>query len=386
MISRRALLITHPVPARDVDGSAAQGLFEVEALLDAGWSVTVVAEGATAADAGRVDVLRQRGAEVYAGPASRGRQTDHLSGRDAEELVAYSGYDLALVHFWGLAERWTPILRAHSPGTRVLVDMIDLHLARLVRTRLQQDDPGDRIVDLGLMRPIAGEINAYAAADGVLSVSEAEAGAVELLLGRSGFAHHVPLGREVPADGGMPFHRRRGLLFTGNFRHAPNEQAARSLAEEVLPRLPEAVRSAHPMRFVGSGVSAELRASLGRTAGADVVGWVPELAPELERARLLVAPLQVGAGVKNKVLDAMAAGLPVLTNAVGIEGLDLTDGREVVLVEDPDATAKAIVRLLGDEAAWTDLADRGRRWIAEHASVGISRDALHRALDHALRA
>lgn len=386
MIRRRALLITHPVPSRDVDGSAAQGLFEVEALLDAGWSVTVIAEAATAADAGRVDVLRQRGAEVYAGPASRGRRTDHLTVRDAEDLIAFSRFDLALVHFWGLAERWTPLLRAHSRQTCVLVDMIDLHLARLVRTRIQHDDPAERIVDQGLMRPIAAEINAYAAADGVLSVSRPEAEAVELLLGRRGFAHHVPLGREVPADGGRPFHRRRGLLFTGNFSHAPNEQAARSLAADVLPRLPEDLRSAHPLRFVGSSVSTELRASLSRVAGAEVVGWVPELAPELEHARLFVAPLPVGAGVKNKVLDAMAAGLPVLTNGVGVEGLDLTPDREVVVVEDPDATAEAIVRLLGDEAAWTTLAERGRRWIAETASVETSRQALYAAVHHTLRA
>ncbi len=214
---------------------------------------------------------------------------------------------------------------------------------------------------------MARELNAYAAADGVINVSERERALVELLLGREGFAHHVPLGRDVDPFDDLPgFDARRGVLFVGNYTHPPNLEALRHLVDDVLPRLPAEMRAAHPLEAVGYGLDDATAAWLAGVEDAVPIGWVPELSPYMSRARVFCAPLLAGAGVKNKLLDAMMSGLPVVTTSFGVEGMGLEPGRDVVVADDPAALARETEALLADPERWAAQSRAGWEWVAAH--------------------
>jgi glycosyltransferase involved in cell wall biosynthesis len=113
--------------------------------------------------------------------------------------------------------------------------------------------------------------------------------------------------------------------------------------------------------------------------GVIVAGWVPDLVPLYRRARLSVAPLRFGAGVKGKVGEAMAAGVPVVATTIAAEGLDLGDG-EIAVADDPDEMAACIVALLDDDEAWQDQSEAARAAIDRRFSPEVVEHGLIAAL------
>ena len=147
--------------------------------------------------------------------------------------------------------------------------------------------------------------------------------------------------------------------------------AVRWFVAEVWPRvrarLPEA-------RFhcIGSHTPPEIEA-LGEVAGVLVHGHVADLDPYMAGARVAVAPLRYGAGVKGKVNLSMAHGQPVVATACAVEGMHLRDGQDVLVADDPQAFADAVVRLHQDEALWNTLARNGLDSVAAHFSLDAAR-------------
>ena len=99
-----------------------------------------------------------------------------------EELFSKSAFDIAVIAFWRNAERYIPALRRLSPATRIIVDSIDLHFVREIRQAFIVAEDG-RLLDPNTDVSLAGELNAYAAADGILAVSEKETVLLNDLLG-----------------------------------------------------------------------------------------------------------------------------------------------------------------------------------------------------------
>src|SRR5690606_4514163 len=123
-----------------------------------------------------------------------------------------------------------------------------------------------------------------------------------------------------------------------HFRHDPNLDGVTWFVNEIWP----GVRARHPaarLTVIGSYPTRAVHA-LGETAGVTVLGYVPDLEPHLDRAAVAIAPLRFGAGMKGKVTDAMAAGLPVVTTTIGAQGLDLVGGRHAWIADDADAFAE----------------------------------------------
>ncbi|MDH4197887.1 MAG: glycosyltransferase family 4 protein, partial [Candidatus Aminicenantes bacterium] len=119
--------------------------------------------------------------------------------------------------------------------------------------------------------------------------------------------------------------------------------------------------------IVGDDPPAGVRA-LGRRPGVRVVGPVEDIRPWLEQAAIYVAPVRMGSGTRQKLLDAMALGLPVVTTRKGSEGLDVADGEHLLLAETPEEFRDRILDLLGDEALRSRLGAGGRRLIEERYS------------------
>jgi glycosyltransferase involved in cell wall biosynthesis len=110
--------------------------------------------------------------------------------------------------------------------------------------------------------------------------------------------------------------------------------------------------------------------------GVRVLGYVEDIDPLLDAARISIAPLRYGAGVKGKINQAMAFGLPVVATPMAAEGMGLRDGEELLVAESPQDFADAIVRLYGDEPLWQRLAEGGRDNVRRHFSRAHARATL----------
>jgi glycosyltransferase involved in cell wall biosynthesis len=216
--------------------------------------------------------------------------------------------------------------------------------------------------------------------DAVVVFTDRDRGALERL-GASSPVVQIPLGTAVPAApsdpvGGSP----PAVLFVGNFTHPPNADAALWLATELYPR----VRAMHPdarLILLGPSPGPELRALAG--AGVEVTGEVPDVAPYLDDAAVVAAPLRTGGGMRVKVLEALAAGKAVVATPLAVEGLSVAAGEQLEIGRTAEELARAMSRLLGDEQAKRTLAARAREWAVEHLgwSESIARyEALYDSL------
>ncbi len=153
------------------------------------------------------------------------------------------------------------------------------------------------------------------------------------------------------------------LVFVGALDYLPNAAAVRCLVEQILPR----VRAHTPdVRLTAVGHRPS-RALMRLAAGESVriAGSVSDVRPYLAAAQVFVAPMRFGRGVKNKVLEAMAMGVPVVASAVAVQGLAVSDGVHARIADEPKAFAAAVAELLRDTAQRRRLADNALRLVRE---------------------
>lgn len=370
---RRALFCAPLPPEFDRESGSRRIYHLIQLLRELGWTVSFVCERAPIGSP-HVRHLRQLGVATYVG------FDDHM-----ETLVKTAGFDLAFFAFWYLADRHAETVRRLSPFTRVIVETVDLHWLRNARRVLGTPEgsaPGQ--LDRAFASEMVAELNTYARADGVLAVSAKEAELINDITGQRGLAHPVPDHDEVE-PGAASFAERAGMVFVGNFRHPPNLDAVEYLCQEILPLLPADLRRRHPLRVVGNGAGGRLHELAASTEGVQVVGWVPSVVPYLQASRAAVVPLRYGAGTKRKLIQALLSGTPTVSTGVGIEGIDVEDGKHLLIAEDPAAFAGSLERLLTDRALWERLADSGRsRMLSLHGTAAPVRRSLSAALESIL--
>jgi GT2 family glycosyltransferase len=332
-------------------------------------------------------MLREDGAHVVFLPSNRehdGRYTQALQQMGIEAWYApfaqrapawlrahgaRFGHVLVSRHY--VAREFLPLLRRHAPQAKVLFDSVDLHY---LRERRAAELAGDAALLRAADRTRAHELAIVARADATLVVGEQE----RALLERDAPGARIELLSNLHevAGPGQPFAQRRDLVFVGGFRHPPNVDGVLWFAREVWPRvragLPDAV-----FHCIGSNVPPQI-AALARIPGVRVHGYVPDITPYMDGCRIAVAPLRYGAGVKGKVNLSMAHGQPVVATACAIESMHLHPGEDVLVADDADAFAAAILRLYVDEALWARLAANGLANVERHFSMRAARATVRR--------
>jgi glycosyltransferase involved in cell wall biosynthesis len=170
-------------------------------------------------------------------------------------------------------------------------------------------------------------------------------------------------------------HARKDLIFVGGFNHNPNRDAMDwFLAHVWTPfhaRMPEVV-----LNLVGNAIPKDYGADI---PGVTVHGWVDDqtLSEHYGRCRMMIVPLRFGAGVKGKVLEAMAHGLPVVSTPIGMEGLDETAQVAVVVEQSPQAWVEGLVKWYGDEDRLAAIAANAHRYVLEKNSRETAVSILH---------
>ncbi|MCP4567743.1 MAG: glycosyltransferase [FCB group bacterium] len=154
------------------------------------------------------------------------------------------------------------------------------------------------------------------------------------------------------------FTDRSGVVFTGSLDWHPNIDGLTDFLQNayqlIISLFPECQTS-----IVGRRPGEKLLRAVAENRGIEIMADVPEIQPFLHRARVMIVPLRIGGGSRLKILEALAAGLPVVSTSKGAEGLNLIDGENIIIRDDPEDFAKAVVSLHKDEALHRKISVNG---------------------------
>ncbi|MHB9155195.1 MAG: glycosyltransferase family 4 protein [Endomicrobiales bacterium] len=255
---------------------------------------------------------------------------------DFGALLKKYAIDTVIFEFYYTA---APFIRYFPLIRRVVIDTHDLeYLTRMRKERLYPAGRGNA------REARKAELSVYRMADTLVAISSRERKILKRIFPAKEVLE-IPTPVEVPEEYPRPGAPRKDLVFFGYFLYEPNSDAVGYFLDRIFPL----VRAALPgVRFHAAGFGARLLpyASLPRKEG------IADIAAELSRYRVFVCPLRFGAGMKKKVLDAAAAGTPVVATSVGAEGTRLRNGREILVADRPADVARRVVSLYTDERLW----------------------------------
>ena len=356
----RVLVIDHRLPFHDQDCGSLRMLEMIGALCGRGQHVTFIPDDLYTRT-GYIETLQSLGVEVIHRPYYVS-VAEYLKEHGRE-------FSLAILSRLDTAARHLTTVRRLAPEAKVVFDTVDLHFVREERqARVTQDDSLESAV---VSRKVQ-ELKLALRADLTLVVSSVEKAILE---------------RECPGidvrilstiypleEGALPaFDERRDIVFIGGFQHVPNVDAVLYFAREIFPRvldrLPDVV-----FQVIGPEPPPEVRGLESRNIR--ILGHVPDVKPLFHQARVSVAPLRFGAGVKGKVNQSMALGVPTVVTSIAAEGMYLVHEDNAMIADDPENFADAVVRLWTSRALWEQVSASGRRNLEDHFSVRAAARAI----------
>ncbi len=171
----------------------------------------------------------------------------------------------------------------------------------------------------------------------------------------------------------------QSLVFTGQYRDVANQDAFSWFAHNVWPRLHEH-RSDLKFYVLGPHPTPEMYALARQLPGIEIKGEIADIRPYLAKANVFVCPIRMGSGLRIKILEAMAVGIPVVTTSAAAEGIPVQAGENVMMADAPAIMADAITLLLEDPGLCQQLAQSARKMVHERfhwdRSMGLLEEAL----------
>lgn len=216
--------------------------------------------------------------------------------------------------------------------------------------------------------------------DRVIAVSRADAEALERDYGIASVAD-VPTGVDTEFFRPAPDAIRdpREIVFTGSMDWMPNEDGIAWFAGEVLPRIHQELPDV-TVTVVGRNPPAAIRSLAARDPRLLVTGTVPDVRPYMDRAAVFVVPLRVGGGTRLKIYEAMAMECPLVSTTIGAEGLPLEPGHHLLVADDADAFAQAVLDLLRDPSLAASMGRAAANFVRENYSWDRASEEFERLL------
>jgi glycosyltransferase involved in cell wall biosynthesis len=295
--------------------------------------------------------------------------------RNPIEAIKAEPLDAILFEFYFAAESYLDAARFWQPNARLLIDSVDVHFNRLLaKARLTH-----AIKDYTTARRMKRrELAAYKKADVVIAVSEEDRSILHREVGNLP-VEVIPNIHAIPPLAEGKANVCNSLLFIGNFHHDPNVDAMLYFCKEVLPLIKRDVPDVR-LTIVGDSAPKEVRELAGESIR--VLGFVPDINSLLQANDISIAPLRYGGGMKGKIGEAMAHGLPVVTTSVGTEGFGLTPGRNVLVGDSAEGFANAVVQLIRDRGLYQSLRSAAWTFVNERYSVSAVSRRIRGLVSH----
>ena len=352
-VTKRAIFIDDSVPTPDQDAGSNAAFQHIRSLMRLGYKVTFIPADNMARISPYTEALQALGVECIYYPFYW--SVEEYFRKNPAPI------DLVYLHRFNNGTKYAGMVRRHQPKARILYNVADLHYLRMERE-------AELTGDADLARRAAAirheELAAVEAVDATIVHSAVERSVLAAAAPKAQ-VHVVPWAyAQRPVA--TPVAQRRGVVFVGGYRHTPNVDAAKWLVEEIMPLVWKEIPDL-PCTLVGSHMPDDVK-RLGSSL-VNAVGYVPDVNDVYERCLLSVAPLRYGAGVKGKVLEAFAAGVPCVMTPCAAEGVLLEGGLSGLVAEDATGFARLIVDLHRDGEAVVRAAEVGMRMIDSHYSA-----------------
>jgi polysaccharide biosynthesis protein PslH len=293
------------------------------------------------------------------------RLSSDVFGTAICQFLKSGRYDAVQVEGIEMAS-YIPLIRATSPRTAIVFDDHNAEYllqrrAAVVDARRPAGWPGALYSLVQWFRLKRYEAWACSMADAVLAVSEEDATALRKL---------APGIEPVVVPNGVDtsyyqWNRTNGakgaeLLFTGTMDFRPNVDAMRWFTSDILPRL-SSHRQDVRLHVVGRAPSSAVLRLAAKRREVVVTGPVEDVRPYFRQSSVFVIPMRIGGGVRLKLLEALAMGVPVVSTTMGAAGTGLVNGKEILLADTPGQFAREVLRLLENPALRYKIAGEGHR-------------------------
>jgi GT2 family glycosyltransferase/glycosyltransferase involved in cell wall biosynthesis len=341
---KNVLVIDHHVPMPDRDSGSLRMFQILKLLRQLGHRITFIPDN-LANMPPYTEELQKRGIEIVHHPYIK-KVRDYLSSHGSEfDAVVLSRCNFALKHI--------DDVRLYAPRSRIIFDTVDLHFLREgSEARLTQDAEVHRKAQE--TQQLEYELIDQSDETWVVSTFE------QRLLQEKWPGKSIQVVSNIVDVPGSktPFPLRRDWLFIGGFQHRPNIDGVLFFVEEIYPLVSAHLRDAK-FYIIGDNAPPEIVAL--STDRIIVAGLQKDVRPFFDTVRLSVAPLRFGAGVKGKINQSMAFGVPVVATSVAVEGTELRDREEILVADNPEDFARALVELYESEDLWSRLSENGVR-------------------------
>jgi GT2 family glycosyltransferase len=284
-----------------------------------------------------------------------------------------NAFDYALLYRYNVAHPIYRSLRAKAPGARVLFANVDLHYLRETRAA---ETANDTQALFAAQLTKKKELEMFAHADASFIHTQFEQEVIQKALPQP-LDNLVVLPwiaevyRETPG-----FSARADIMFLGNFPHTPNVDSVLFFVKSIWPELLPSLPSHAKLLVVGNKPPAEVLALASDRV--IVTGFVEELDPYFQASRIFVAPLRYGAGIKGKLVTALAHGVPSVATNIAAEGIAQAQDEHLSIADDPLQFASEVLRIYGDESTWNCMREAGLRYVEDNYSrAATSKICLH---------
>lgn len=340
-VEQRILLIDYASPMPNKDAGSYAAIQEIKLIQSLGFKVTFVP--ANLAHFGKYTTdLQRMGVEVLYAPFYH--SVNHVLETRLDEFSA------VYITRYHIAKDYIDYIHNNSDA-KVIFNNADLHFLRELRSALKPGAAPELLEIAKTTRTI--ELNVCEKADAILCYNATEHAVITSHILEAEKLHITPWVLEQKPVG-PDFKSRNGIAFLGGFNHTPNAEAVEYLAKDIMPLLGEQ-RPDITLYVYGSSMPKEFEKY--NTSNIKMLGFAETLDGVYHDHRIFVAPLLSGAGIKGKVLEAMAYGTPTVLTEVAAEGTGLSHGISTLIAQEPQEWVDAIIKLYDDKTLWAKFVE-----------------------------
>ncbi len=286
-------------------------------------------------------------------------QQIELNSLTFDEYIKAYNPDIVVFDRFMVEEQYGWRVSENCPDALLILDTEDLHCLRLARQEAYKKGAEFQLDNLLLQEVAKREMASILRCDLSLIISEFEMEVLQNIFSISKkLLHYIPIFAEKSVDFVPDFEDRKDFIFIGNYLHEPNKQAALLLKKKIWPlikkQLPEA-----KIYIYGAYATQEILQLNNIKEGFLVKGRADDANKVIQNARLLLAPMPFGAGLKGKLLEAMQNGTPSITTNIGAEGISAAIYWNGVVSDDFNEFANAAVPLYNDKEKWNCAQQNG---------------------------